>query len=55
MDWAIFLTKVLPYVAIELENNEGTRFMVNGQHIKIYLGNAEIVQEVLEAYYLDVV
>ncbi|KAK4733882.1 hypothetical protein R3W88_008143 [Solanum pinnatisectum] len=47
------LTKVLPHGAVELENSEGTRFMVNGQRIKIYLGNAESVQEVVEAYYLD--
>ncbi len=48
-----FITKVLPQGAIELENKDGTRFMVNGQRIKIYLGNEENVQEVVEAYYLD--
>ncbi|MCQ8086685.1 hypothetical protein NP254_23795 [Salmonella enterica] len=48
-----FLTKVLPHGAVELENSEGTRFMVNRQRIKTYLGNAESVQEVLEAHYLD--
>ncbi|KAK4729897.1 hypothetical protein R3W88_022885 [Solanum pinnatisectum] len=47
------LTKMLPHGAVELENSEGTRFMVNGQRIKIYLGNTESVQEVVEAYYLD--
>jgi len=47
------LTKVLSYRAVELENKEGTRFVVNGQRIKIYLGNAETVQEVIEAYNLD--
>ncbi|XP_049365196.1 uncharacterized protein LOC125830020 [Solanum verrucosum] len=47
------LTKVLPNGAVELKNSEGTRFMVNGQRIKIYLGNVESVQEVVEAYYLD--
>ncbi|WMV29791.1 hypothetical protein MTR67_023176 [Solanum verrucosum] len=47
------LTKVLLHGAVELENSEGTRFMVNGQRIKIYLGNAESVQEVIEAYNLD--
>ncbi|KAK4713355.1 hypothetical protein R3W88_019262 [Solanum pinnatisectum] len=47
------LTKVLPNGEVELENSEGPRFIVNGQRIKIYLGNAESVQEVVEAYYLD--
>ncbi|WMV37628.1 hypothetical protein MTR67_031013 [Solanum verrucosum] len=47
------LTKVLPHGVVELENSEGTRFMVNGQRIKIYLRNAESVQEVVETYYLD--
>ena len=47
------LTKVLPHGAVERENSEGTRFMVNGQRMKIYLGNAESVQEVIEAYNLD--
>ncbi|KAK4721175.1 hypothetical protein R3W88_011408 [Solanum pinnatisectum] len=46
-------TKVLFHGAVELKNSERTRFMVNGQRIKIYLGNAESVQEVVEAYYLD--
>ena len=35
-----FLTKVLPHGAVELKNSEGTRFMVNGQRIKVYLRNA---------------
>ena len=47
------LTKVLSQGAVELENRDGTRFVVNGQRIKIYLGNAETVQEVIEAYNLD--
>ena len=47
------LTKVLSHGAVELENKDGTRFVVNGQRIKIYLGNAETVQEVIEAYNLD--
>ncbi|KAK4731562.1 hypothetical protein R3W88_024550 [Solanum pinnatisectum] len=45
--------QVLPHRAVELENSEGTRFKVNGQRIKVYLGNTESVQEVVEAYYLD--
>ncbi len=47
------ITKVLPHGVIELENRDGTRFMVNGQRIKVYLGNVESVQEVVETYYLD--
>ena len=47
------LTKVLPHGAVDFEKKDGTRFMVNGQMIKIYLGNAESVQEVVEVYVLD--
>jgi len=47
------VTQVLPHGAVELENSEVTRFKVKGQRIKIYLGNAESVQEVVETYYLD--
>ncbi|XP_049397292.1 uncharacterized protein LOC125861434 [Solanum stenotomum] len=47
------LTNMLPHRAVVLENSQGTRFMVNGQRIKIYLGNAEFVQEVVEAYHLN--
>ena len=32
------VTQVFPHVAVELENNEETRFKVNGKRIKIYLG-----------------
>ncbi|XP_015160503.1 uncharacterized protein [Solanum tuberosum] len=46
---------LLPYGAVDLENSGRTRFKVNRQRIKVYLGNAESVQEVVEAYYLDVV
>lgn len=46
MGRAILLTKVLPHGAVELENSEGRRFMVNSQRIKIYLGNVESVQQV---------
>ena len=48
-----FLTKVFSHGAVELEKKDGTRFMVNGQRIKIYLGNTETVREVIEAYNLD--
>ncbi|KAK4713526.1 hypothetical protein R3W88_019433 [Solanum pinnatisectum] len=47
------VTQVFPHGAVELENKEGTRFKVNGQRIKVYLGKSESVQEVIEAYYLD--
>ncbi|XP_049344710.1 uncharacterized protein LOC125809112 [Solanum verrucosum] len=47
------LTKVLPHGVVELANSDGTKFMVNGQRIKVYVGNAESVQEGVEAYHLD--
>ncbi|WMV19403.1 hypothetical protein MTR67_012788 [Solanum verrucosum] len=47
------LTKLFPHGAVELVKKDGTRFMVNGQRIKIYLGNAETVQKVIEGYNLD--
>ncbi|KAK4721332.1 hypothetical protein R3W88_011565 [Solanum pinnatisectum] len=47
------VTQVFPHGAVELENKEGTRFKVNGQRIKVYMGKSESVQEVIEAYYLD--
>ena len=47
------VTQVLPHGAIELENKEGTRFQLNGQRIKVYMGKLESMQEVIEAYYLD--
>jgi len=31
------VTQVFPHGAVELENNEGTRFKVNGQRIKVYI------------------
>ncbi|XP_049342873.1 uncharacterized protein LOC125807185 [Solanum verrucosum] len=42
------VTQVFPHGAVELENKEGTRFKVNGQKIKVYLGKSESVQEVIE-------
>ena len=47
------VTKCFPHRVVDVENNEGTRFKVNGQRINIYLGNTESVQIVVEAYYLD--
>ncbi|XP_015084262.1 uncharacterized protein LOC107027678 [Solanum pennellii] len=47
------ITKVFPHGAVELDNKESARFTVNGQRIKIYLGHAESVHEVVETYHLD--
>ncbi|XP_015075406.1 uncharacterized protein LOC107019410 [Solanum pennellii] len=47
------ITKVFPHGAVELENKEGAKFTVNEQRIRIYLGHAESVHEVVEAYHLD--
>ena len=47
------VTQLFPHGAVELETKEGVRFKVNGQRIKIYLGNAESANEVIEAYHLD--
>ena len=47
------ITQVFPQGAVELDNKEGARFKVNWQRIKIYLGRAENVNEVFEAYHLD--
>ena len=47
------VTQLFPHGAVELETKEGVRFKVNGQRIKIYLGHAELANEVIEAYHLD--
>ncbi|XP_069152702.1 uncharacterized protein [Solanum lycopersicum] len=47
------ITKVFSHGVFELENKESTKFIVNGQRIKIYLGHAESVHEVVEASCLD--
>ncbi|KAK4737391.1 hypothetical protein R3W88_001088 [Solanum pinnatisectum] len=47
------VTQVFPHGTVEIENKEGTRFKVNGQKIKVYMGKEESLQEVVEAYYLD--
>ena len=39
--------------AVEFENKEGAKFIVNEKRIKIPLGHADIVHEVVEAYHLD--
>nr|XP_004239565.1 uncharacterized protein LOC101260230 [Solanum lycopersicum] len=39
--WPFLITKVFPHGTVELENKEGTKFIVNGQRIKIYLGHTE--------------
>ena len=45
--------KVFTHGEVKLENKEVAKFMDNGQWIKIYLGHAESVHEVVEAYPLD--
>ncbi|XP_015054776.1 uncharacterized protein LOC107001127 [Solanum pennellii] len=47
------ITTMFPHGAVELENNEGARFTVNGQRIKIYQGHAESAHEVVDTYNLD--
>ena len=47
------VTQLLTHGAVELEINEGVRFKVKGQHIKIYFGHAELENEVIQAYDLD--
>ena len=49
----LLITQVFPHGAVDLENKEGARFIVNGQRIKIYLGHALNANEVVEAYHLD--
>lgn len=47
------ITQIFIHGAFKLENKEGVRFQVNRQRLKIYLGHAENVYEVVEAYYHD--
>lgn len=47
------ITNVFPQGLDELENKEGEKFTVNGQGIKINMGHAKSVHEVIEAYILD--
>ena len=47
------ITQLFPHGAVELETKEGVRFKVNGQRIKIYVGHAKSVNEVIKAYHLD--
>ena len=47
------ITQLFPHGVVELENKEGVQFKVNKQRIKIYLGHAEMANEVIEAYHLD--
>ena len=48
MNWSIIDHPSFPSWIVELENKEGVRFKVNGQRIKIYLGHAKNVNEVVE-------
>ena len=47
------ITQVFPHGKVELETNEGVRFKVNGERIKLYFGHTELAYEVIEAYHLD--
>ena len=47
------ITQVFPHGAVELETNEGVRFKVNGERIKLYIGHNASVNEVIEACHLD--
>ena len=41
------------YREVELKTKEGEKFVCNGKRIKIYMGYADSVPEVVEAYRLD--
>ncbi|XP_049399695.1 uncharacterized protein LOC125863710 [Solanum stenotomum] len=47
------VVEVFSHGAVELENDERTRFNVNGQRIKIYLGKTEEFKELIEEWDLD--
>nr|XP_004243959.1 uncharacterized protein LOC101262435 [Solanum lycopersicum] len=49
----ILVTKVFPHGSVESENKKGANFTFNRQRIKIYLGHAESVHEVVDAYHPD--
>ena len=53
MDLSLLGYQLFPHGEVTLETKDGVRFKVNGQRIKIYLGHAESVNEVIEAYHLD--
>lgn len=50
---SFLITNVFPHGAVEQEKKEGTRFRVIRERIKVYLGHAESVNEVVDAYYID--
>lgn len=47
------ITKVFPNREVKLENKEDIKFTVIGIRRKVYVGHAESVDEVVEAYHLD--
>ncbi|XP_049375532.1 uncharacterized protein LOC125840611 [Solanum verrucosum] len=49
------VTQVFPHGVVKLENNEGMRFTLNGQQIKVYLWKFEEINKVREKWDLDVV
>ena len=48
-----FITKVFPHGAVELENNEGSKFTINREITKTYLEKTESVYEMVETYNLN--
>ncbi|KAK4731408.1 hypothetical protein R3W88_024396 [Solanum pinnatisectum] len=44
------VVQVFSHRAVKLENEEGTRFKVNGQRIKVYLGQPKEVKEVIKEW-----
>ncbi|XP_015166983.1 uncharacterized protein [Solanum tuberosum] len=47
------VVQLFSHGAVELENEEGTRFKVNGRRIKEYLSQMEEEKEVIEEWDLD--
>lgn len=39
---------IFPYGSIELENNESSKFKINGKRVKHYLGDIEKVKQICE-------
>ncbi|KAK4721726.1 hypothetical protein R3W88_011959 [Solanum pinnatisectum] len=47
------VTQVFPHGEVELEDKEGSRFKVNGQRIKIYLGKFKSINEMVDEWDLS--
>ena len=50
---AYLITQLFPHGVVQLENKKGLWLKMNGQRIKIYLGHAEMPNEVIKAYHFD--